>query len=164
VASVAIATALAVAAPTAAGASEGTDPIVLPEGVACSDFEVRLEVSGGKRNTRTFTDADGDIVTMTTGAAESVVLTNGETGESVTVGSRGARTRTTVRDGITTVEQTGNLVLVLFPSDVGGEELPVPSTTFISGRTVFTIDDATGVFTLQQVSGRTTDLCAVLAP
>jgi hypothetical protein len=161
---VAIATALAVAAPTAAGASEGTDPIVLPEGVACSDFEVRLEVSGGKRNTRTFTDADGDIVTMTTGAAESVVLTNGETGESVTVGSRGARTKTTVRDGITTVEQTGNLVLVLFPSDVGGEELPVPSTTFISGRTVFTIDDATGVFTLQQVSGRTTDLCAVLAP
>jgi len=37
-----------------------------------------------------------------------------------------------------------------------------PSTTLIVGRFVYDVD-ATGVFTLRQVSGRTTNICAEIA-
>jgi hypothetical protein len=53
---------------------------------------------------------------------------------------------------------TGHEVLILFPSDIP----PGPSTTLYVGRVVFTVDPA-GVFTLQSVSGRSTDICAALA-
>lgn len=102
-------------------------------------------------------------MTVATGAAETVVVTNLDMGKSATVQSRGARTRQMTSGGTTTYEHTGNLLLVLFSTDDGGGELPIPSTTLIAGRTVFTVDNATGLFTVQSVSGRTTDLCAALA-
>jgi len=138
--------------------------IDLPAGEACSDFDVTLVIGDdSKRNTRTFVDRNGNEVILTTGRAESVVVINAETDESVTVPSRGARTKqTTNPDGSTTFESTGNLLLVLFSTDVGGDGLTPTSTTLIAGRTVFTVDPD-GVFTVQSVSGKTTDVCAVLA-
>jgi hypothetical protein len=140
----------------------------LPAGEACPDFDVRLDIGeDSKRNTRTFQDRDGNSVVVVTGAAESVVvsrLEGSDAVESVTVPARGARTRTTTAtDGTSTVEFTGHLLLVLFSSDLGGSGLTPSSTTLISGRTVFTVDE-NGVFTVQSVTGRTADICAALAP
>ncbi len=140
-------------------------PIDLPAGEACPGFDVRLDIGeDGKRNTRTFEDKDDNTVVLTTGAAESVIVTNLDTGESVTAPARGVRTRmTTEADGTTTFEVTGNLLLVLFSTDLGGAGLAPSSTTLIAGRTVFTVD-ADGVFIVQSVRGKTTDICAVLTP
>ena len=40
---------------------------------------------------------------------------------------------------------------------------PRPSTTQYVGRIVYTVDES-GVFTLVSTSGRSTDICAALAP
>ncbi|MFN8490788.1 MAG: hypothetical protein U0350_24565 [Caldilineaceae bacterium] len=49
-------------------------------------------------------------------------------------------------------------MIILFPTDVPAG----PSTTQYVGQVVYTVD-AAGVFTLQQVSGQTTDICAALS-
>ena len=48
-------------------------------------------------------------------------------------------------------------MLILFPTDVPAG----PSTTLVAGRIVFTVDQA-GVFTVQQITGQQTDICALL--
>jgi len=156
--------ALGAAAPAAA-ADSGHD-LVLDAGLACADFAVGLDFIGGKRNVREFTDANGDVVgVLVTGAAEGVVVTNIATGESVRAPSRGAATRVTPTGaGTSTVTHTGNLLLILFPTD----DPAGPSTTLIQGRTVFTVapdpfPDSDQI-TVKSITGRTTDLCAALAP
>ena len=62
-------------------------------------------------------------------------------------------------DGTTTVTSTGHNGLILFPTDVPA----APSTTQYVGRIVYTVDES-GVFTLVSTSGRSTDICAALAP
>lgn len=143
---------------------------VFPDGEACIGFDVAIDGGVSNRKSRTFEDKDGNTVVLTTGRAESVIVTNLRSGESLTVPARGVRTRQTTDDNgttdpaddITTFEFTGNLLLVLFSTDIGGAGLPPSSTTLIAGRTVFTVD-AMGVFVVQSVSGKTTDICAVLA-
>ena len=144
---------------------------VFPDGEACLGFDVALDGGVSNRRSRTFEDRDSNTVVLTTGRAERVQVTNLETGESVTAPARGVRTRATTDDNgtadpvddITTFEFTGNLLLVLFSSDIGGAGLPPSSTTLIAGRTVFTVDSM-GIFTVMSVSGKTTDICAALAP
>ena len=81
----------------------------------------------------------------------------------MTIPARGARTEiTTNLDGSQTYVSTGNLLLILFSTDPGGDGLTPTSTTLISGRTVFTVDRA-GVYTVESVTGTTTDICAALA-
>ena len=143
---------------------------VFPDGEACIGFDVGLDFGQTNRTSRTFEDKDGNTVVLTTGRAESVVVTNDRTKESVTAPARGVRTRATTDDNgtadpaddITTFEVTGNLLLVLFSTDIGGAGLPPSSTTLIAGRTVFTVD-AQGIYIVQSVSGSTTDICEVLA-
>ena len=66
----------------------------------------------------------------------------------------------TTPDGrTTTVTVTGHSLLILFPTDVPAG----PSTTGYVGRIVFTIDNITGLFTLQETRGTATDLCAALS-
>ena len=66
----------------------------------------------------------------------------------------------TTPDGrTTTFTATGHFVLILFPTDVPAG----PSTTYYVGRVVVTIDNLTGVFTLQETRGTATDLCAALS-
>jgi hypothetical protein len=60
-------------------------------------------------------------------------------------------------DGSFTEVDTGHTVLILFPSDNPAG----PSTTLIAGRLVFTVD-VFGVFSVQQASGKVTDICAAL--
>ena len=156
---------LGTAAPAAAEDPPAHDA-VLEAGIACADFAVGLDFVGGNRRTRELRGANGDVVgTLVTGAAEAVVVTNLTTGESVTAPSRGAATRTTITgEGTSTVTHTGNLLLILFPTD----DPAGPSTTLIQGRTVFTVAPDpfpnSDLITVQSITGRTIDLCAALAP
>jgi hypothetical protein len=49
-------------------------------------------------------------------------------------------------------------VTILFPTDIPAG----PSTTLVAGRVVFTVDQD-GVFTVLQMSGEQTDICALLS-
>jgi hypothetical protein len=145
---------IAVISPAAA------QPVIFPAGVACPDYGLMLEPSEGHRVTREFRDENGELVrSLVAGTGGDLILTNLSTNESLTLRSSGAVMHTTFNDDDTqTVVLTGHWVLILFPTD-----LPAgPSTTLHVGRVVYTADP-NGVFTIEEVRGRTTDLCARLA-
>ena len=145
---------IAVSSPAAA------QPVIFPAGIACPDFGLMLEPGEGHRVTREFRDKDGELVrSIVAGTGGDLVLTNLSTDESLTLRSSGAVMHTTFNDdGTQTVALTGHWVLILFPTDVPAG----PSTTLHVGRVVYT-SDPDGVFTVEEVRGRTTDLCARLA-
>ena len=96
---------------------------------------------------------------LSAGKGFDLTFTNGISGETLALPSKGSIQRTTVNaDGTQTVRLTGNSVLIMFPTDVPAG----PSTTLYTGRVVYTVD-ANGVFTIQGSSGPTTDICAFLA-
>lgn len=138
----------------------------LPAGTACSGFGVTLSVTGDNRDTRIFKDRAGNVVrTITAGTGGAVTFTSykvpGVTLKTVSFRSYGAVQKTVPNaDGTTTWTATGHLVLILFPTD----SPQGPSTTLIAGRTVFNVVDKTGVFTVKSVTGKSTDICALLAP
>jgi hypothetical protein len=109
-----------------------------------------------------FTDQNGNVVrTLEAGKGFALTFTNLEAPPQriVELPSNGSVTRTTINDdGTTTFTTTGHNVLILFPTDVP----PGPSTTLYVGRVVFTVD-ADGIFTVQSTSGKSTDICALLA-
>ena len=132
---------------------------VFPAGVACT---FPLDVDGvDNRKVHEFTDANGNDVQLITGLAGPKTFTNTDTGVSLAGAARGAVWKlVTTPDGrTTTFTATGHFVLMLFPGDVPAGL----STTYYVGRVVFTIDNLTGVFTLQETGGRATDLCAALS-
>jgi len=155
----ALASALAVGTSVPVSAAEPDFSIDLPAGVACA-FDLRVEGTGDKRIMREFTDRSGNVVrTLAAGKGFTLTFTNLSTGNSLTLPSSGSVQRTTFNsDGTSTVVSTGHNVLILFPTDIPAG----PSTTLYVGQIVYTVD-ASGVFTLQSISGRTTDLCALLA-
>lgn len=161
-AALAVASALAVGVPVPVAAAEADFSIVLPAGLACPAFDLGVEGTGDKRIMRSFTDRNGNPVrTLTAGKGFTLTFTNLTPGSSnsLTLPSSGSVQRTTVNsDGTSTVVSTGHNVLIFFPTDIPAG----PSTTLYVGQVVYTVD-ASGVFTLQSTSGRTTDLCALLA-
>ena len=134
---------------------------VYPAGIACSDFDLRVTGDGGKRQQHIFLDENGDLARfLETGTGSALTFTNQTTGESVSFKSNGSVVRFTDNgDDTVTFEVTGHSVTILFPTDVPAG----PSTTHIAGRVVFTVDLATGVFTVLQMSGEQTDICALLS-
>jgi hypothetical protein len=145
------------------GTAQAATAQVLPEpepaGTACS-FPLRIELIGGNLQQRSLTTAEnGAVRTVSAGSTGTLRLTNVDTGESISFPSRGVGQRSVSSEGITTVSTGGQLLLALFPSDVPAG----PSTTLYTGRVVFTIDEETGVFTLQKAAGRQVDVCAELA-
>jgi hypothetical protein len=153
VAALALASALAVAAPASAAAPPFT--IDLPAGLACAGFDLRVEGTGDKRIMRTFTDQNGQVVRLlSAGKGFDLTFTNLNSGASIAFPSNGSVERS---DGSTTFQNLGHNVLILFPTDVPQG----PSTTLYTGQLVYTVD-ASGVFTVQSTSGRTTDICALL--
>jgi hypothetical protein len=138
--------------------------ISLPEGVACPDFPLRIEITNNpNRVVKEFMDRNGNVVRIIeAGKANDFLLTNVETGKTIFFKGRGSAAKTTVNaDGTTTVENNGHTGVVLFPSDVPLPGGTVPSTTLYVGRVVYTIE-ANGVYTLQSAAGRTVDICAEL--
>jgi hypothetical protein len=142
-----------------ATADEPDTTFTFEAGAACADFDLLLEIRG-IQDVKKFTDQNGNVVRMlSAGKGSALSFTNLSTGATFSLKSNGSAIHTTVNpDGSSTVTDTGHNVLILFPTDVPAG----PSTTLYVGRVVFTID-TNGVFTLQQVSGKTTDICAALS-
>jgi hypothetical protein len=129
-------------------------------GLACSDFALRVEGSGGNWHSREFADREGNVVrVLGTGTGPSLTFINLSTGATFSLASNGVTKRDSFgEDGTTTTRMTGHSVLIMFPSDVP----PGPSTTLYVGQIVFTID-ADGIWTLQSARGTSNDICAALA-
>jgi hypothetical protein len=144
---------LATFAPSVAAAPEDYD-IYLPAGQGC-EFALGIDVSGGHRIVRDFTD-DGNVVrTLTTGKGSDLTFTNDATGDSIALRSNGSVSDTTYNsDGTRTVVSIGHNVVILFPTD----EPAGPSTKLYVGRLVYTADSADN-FVVRSFSGRTTDIC-----
>jgi hypothetical protein len=163
------ATILAALALTATVPAAAAQPdFILPVGTGCPEFNLGVGSTGGNLVTREFVDKDGNVVrTLVAGKGVDVTYTNYGTdpqnpvaGESVTIKTAGSVTRTVNNpDGTQTVTATGHNGLILFPSDVPAG----PTTTQYIGRIVYTVDPATGVFTLISTSGQQRNICAELA-
>jgi hypothetical protein len=141
-------------APSPAAAVE----IVFSAGTAC-DFELRVEVGESSPVTKKFRDKDGNVVAeLVAGKGPTLVFTNGDTGATLSLKGNGSVTWTVSADGSSTLSLMGHNVLILFPTD----EPAGPSTTLIVGHALIAVDP-TGNFTVHQISGATTDICATLA-
>ena len=159
---------LAAVALTATQPAFAQDPLILPVGVGCPEFNLGILATGGNLVTREFKDAEGNVVrTITAGKGVDLTWTNYGTdpstpvaGKSVIVKTAGSVTKTVNNpDGTQTVTGTGHNGLVLFPTDIPAG----PTTTQYIGRIVYNIDLATGVFTLRSTTGQERDICAELA-
>ena len=121
-----------------------------------------LQIDGfaGHWQFKEFSDKNGNVVrSLEAGTGSALTFTNVSTGQTFSTMSNGAVSRKTFNlDGSFTETDTGHNVLILFPTDNPAG----PSTTLIAGRLVFTVD-VFGVFTVQRVSGRVTDICAALS-
>ena len=146
-----VAAGLVTATPSAAVPLPDFDP-----GIACA-FGLRIDVSGGHFAVRTDTDRHK----ISAGNGTVLKFTNLATGKTLTLSSNGSVERDTYNAAhtIITVDALGYNVIILFPTDVPAG----PSTTLYVGRVVYTVDVASGVFTIQTHSGPTTDICAALS-
>jgi hypothetical protein len=106
-----------------------------------------------------FTDRNGNPVRLlSAGRGSTLALTNFVANERLVLKAGCSVTHITLNpDGTQTWAVTGHNLLVLFPTDVPAG----PSTTLHVGQVVFTVDPAE-VFTVQSVTGTSTDICAAL--
>jgi hypothetical protein len=159
VAALAFVSALAVGTAAPATAQEPT--LVLPAGLAC-EFELGINIEGGNQITKEFFDQNGNLVrVITAGKGSNLTFINLDSDpvETLELRSNGSVQITTFNpDGTATVQSTGHNVVILFPTD----EPPGPSTTLYTGRLVYTVTQPGDVFTVQSISGQTTDICALL--
>jgi hypothetical protein len=156
-----LAAAAAVGSALPASAQEDSEPLVLPAGVACP-FELQISLTGGnlEEDPRNLVGAErGRPVRLVTAAGSTGTLTlvNLDTDESISFRSKGVGQTEVSEGGTTTVSTGGQLLLVLFPNEPGG-----PSTTLYTGRVVYTVDETTGIFTVQSTTGQAVDVCAAL--
>jgi hypothetical protein len=155
-----LATVLGIRSPAiAAECVTDNDTFCFDAGVAC-DFPLQIDLSGGNQVFREFVDKNGNpIRSLSTGTGSALVFTNLDTGTTFSTRSNGAVTSIRFNpDGSQTFTITGHVVLILFPTDIPAG----PSTTLYVGRIVFTVDTTSGVFTLLEASGQSTDICAAL--
>jgi len=145
---------------TAAWGDSATTVQVFPAGVACADFDLQVEGSGGTIKQHAFTDRSGQVVRVVlAGTGPALTLTNLTSGATYSTPSNGSVTHIAVNpDGTLTYRVTGHNILILFPTDVP----PGPSTTLYLGQVGFTVD-ANAVFTVTSVAGRSVDICAALS-
>jgi hypothetical protein len=135
--------------------------ITLPAGLACAGFDLQVDIWANPHQVfREFSDKNGNVVRMlTAGKGNKLAFTNLTTEETLWLRPNGSVAHVTLNaDGSQTQALTGHNVLILFPTDVPAG----PSTTQYVGRVVFTVDTS-AVFTLQSVSGTSTDICAALS-
>jgi hypothetical protein len=107
---------------------------------------------------RNLAGAENGRPTRLVSAGSTGTVTVAGNGQSISFPSRGVGQTTVTEGDVTTVATGGQLLLALFPTDVPAG----PSTTLYTGRVVFTIDNLTGVFTLQKAAGRQVNVCSAL--
>jgi hypothetical protein len=133
----------------------------LPAGLACEGFDLTINVTGSDhRVLREWTDEEGNVVRMiTAGKGSDLVFLNEASGATLSLKANGAVEKTTYNpDGTISGALMGHMVLILFPTDVPAG----PSTTLNVGRILYTIG-TDGVWTLQEMTGKATDICAALS-
>jgi hypothetical protein len=144
-----------------AGAQTVSD--TLPAGLGCS-FPLTYTLVGQQPVSKQWKDENGKVVRLLqAGKGTTNTLTNANTGASITLKpSGGSVSRGTLSTDGTfyTYVATGFNTLIWFPSDVPAG----PATTLYIGRVVYTVDIATGTYTLVGTSGKQTDICALLSP
>jgi len=145
---------------TAAWGDSATTVQVFPAGLACADFDLKVEASGGTIKQHDITDRSGEVVrVILAGTGPALTLTNLTSGATYSTPSNGSVTHIAVNpDGTLTYRVTGHNILILFPTDVP----PGPSTTLYVGQVGFTVD-ANAVFTVTSMAGRSVDLCTALS-
>ena len=146
---------------TAAWGDSATTVQVFPAGVACADFDLQVEGSGGTIKQHAFTDRSGQVVRVVlAGTGPALTLTNlTSPATTYSTPSNGSVTHIAVNpDGTLTYRMTGHNILILYPTDVPAG----PSTTLYVGQVGFTVD-ANAVFTVTSVAGRSVDICAALS-
>jgi hypothetical protein len=148
------------AAPLARPPDEPDETFDLAAGLACAGFDLRIEAWHAKnRVEKEFTDRNGNVVRLFAGNGALLALTNLDSGESLIMRTGGSVSRVTVNpDNTQTSVNTGHNVVVFFPTDVPAG----PSTKLYVGELVYTVDTF-GVFTLERVTGTSTDICAALS-
>jgi hypothetical protein len=136
------------------------DKLSFPEGIACPEFGLCIEIGESHQVFREFTDRNGNVVRILAAGKGAPLLFSTDSNDAALASkANGAVTSITNNpDGTQTWVLTGHNVVILFPTD----QPPGPSTTLHVGRVVFTVD-ASGTFVLQAVSGQTIDICAALS-
>lgn len=144
----------------AASAAADLGPIDLQAGIACASFDLRVDGTGDMVMMKEFADENGNVVRLlSTGKGLDLTFTNLNSGESIAFPSNGSVEQTTINaDGSTTVRATGHNIVILFQTD----EPAGPTTTLYAGQLLYTVD-GNGDFHVQQSTGQTTDICALLA-
>jgi hypothetical protein len=149
--------AAAVVAPSAWAAKPATepfaedDPFELPAGEICP-FPTQFDPNLTGRIT---TFSDGRTLRHVRGTMQ---VTNGLTGESVSLHVGGSITETPLPDGGVRSVASGPTLLFYVAGDVIG-----PGLFFTKGRVVDIFDGTTGSITSVRVSGQRTDICALLS-
>ena len=145
---------------TAAWGDSATTVQVFPAGLACADFDLQVEATGGTLKQHDITDRSGEVVrVILAGTGPALTLTNLTSGATYSTPSNGSVTHIAVNpDGTLTYRATGHNILILFPTDVP----PGPSTTLYVGQVGFTVD-ANAVFTVTSMAGRSVDICTALS-
>jgi len=145
---------------TAAWGDSATTVQIFPAGLACADFDLKVEASGGTIKQHDITDRSGEVVrVILAGTGPALTLTNLTSGATYSTPSNGSVTHIAVNpDGTLTYRVTGHNIVILFPTDVP----PGPSTTLYVGQVGFTVD-ANAVFTVTSMAGRSVDICTALS-
>ena len=152
---------LAIAMGSASQVNAADVTLTIPAGLACLNFDLTINIDvNDKRVYREFTDKDGQTVRIIdAGKGNDLEFVNDATGATFALQGNGSVSHTTVNpDGTYTVSAEGHNVIILFPTD----EPPGPSTIQYVGRVVYTVD-VDGTFTLEKVTGTSTDICAALS-
>lgn len=144
---------------TAAIAQDAT--IDLPQGLACADFPLRIEIWGNpNRVYREFLDRSGNLVRwLEAGRSNGLAFTNLTTGSTYSLHEKGSVAQVQVLpDGSQRWSVEGHNVLVWFPTD----QPPGPWTMQFIGRATFSVDSS-GTFSDLKSMGRQVDICAALS-
>lgn len=130
----------------------------VPAGERC-EFAMHSLSGGGVFVVKETTDEDGNVIQEhISGKTNAFTFTNLENGKSVTIDSKGfSQTNTYNADGSVDSVSTGQVLYNLLATDVPAG----PAFYVVHGRVVFTLT-ADEVFIVEEVSGRTTDICALL--
>jgi hypothetical protein len=131
----------------------------LAAGEGCS-FPLRIEGTDAMARVVTLEYQNGQPVRIIT-ARTGVVLTytNLTTGETISFKTSGSVQSKVSVNGVDTITATGHNGLILFPTDIPAG----PTATQYTGKIVYTVDNATGIFTLVSASNKGTDICAALS-
>lgn len=143
-------------------ATADAPPIILPAGLACADFGLQIDMTGGPWPLayKEFRDEDGNLIRiLAAGKGWNFLFTNLETGATFSLKGNGSVSHYSFNpDGTYTYTATGHNIIIFFPTD----EPPGPSTKQYIGRIVYAVDTF-GNSTVQELSGRQIDICAALS-